>query len=176
MYQSTGIEKEEGSRQSLENHAKLDEIRRLSNKKFGESHDVHRGLALAEEYSRPTKRGEYHYVSDVMRISYNPFLDAGAGAAYMNFVVTELLLLLLKFGTEKRIEIDSTERMKPSLGLVLEKVPEVVSVLRSEKKVELRLGGKGNILSTNLVNVWKFLRPSWCPYPQDILNEQVTSE
>ena len=66
MYQSTGIEKEDGWKQSLENHAKLDEIRRLSNKKFDESHDVYRGLALAEDYSRPTKREEYQYVSGVM--------------------------------------------------------------------------------------------------------------
>ena len=29
VYQSTGIEKEDDSRQSLENHAKLDEIRRF---------------------------------------------------------------------------------------------------------------------------------------------------
>ena len=52
VYQGTGIEKEVGSRQSLENHAKLDEIRWLSNKKFEESHDVQRWLALAEDYSR----------------------------------------------------------------------------------------------------------------------------
>ena len=41
-YQNTEIEKEDGSRQSLENHAKLDEIRRLSNKKLEESDDVRR--------------------------------------------------------------------------------------------------------------------------------------
>ena len=44
VYQSTGIEKEDGSRQSLENHRKLDEIRRFHNKKFEEGHDVHRNL------------------------------------------------------------------------------------------------------------------------------------
>ena len=59
-------------RQSLENHGKLDEIRRLSNKKCEESHDVHRGLALAEDYSRPTKLGEYQYVPGIMGISFNP--------------------------------------------------------------------------------------------------------
>ena len=48
VYQSTGIEKEDDSRQSLENHGKLDEIRRFHNKKFEEAHDVHRNLALAE--------------------------------------------------------------------------------------------------------------------------------
>ena len=34
VYQSTGIEKEDGSRQSLEVHRNLDEIRRFYNKKF----------------------------------------------------------------------------------------------------------------------------------------------
>ena len=34
VYQSPEIEKEESSRQSLESHGKLDEIRRINNKKF----------------------------------------------------------------------------------------------------------------------------------------------
>ena len=42
VYQSTVIEKEDDSRQSL------DEIRRFYNKKFDEGHDVHRNLASAE--------------------------------------------------------------------------------------------------------------------------------
>ena len=36
VYQSTGIEKEDGSRQSLKNHGKLDEIRRFYNTNFEE--------------------------------------------------------------------------------------------------------------------------------------------
>ena len=69
VYQSTRIRNEDSSRQSLKNHAKLGETRRLSNKKLEESHDVHRGLALAEDHSRPTKRGEYQYESGEMGIS-----------------------------------------------------------------------------------------------------------
>ena len=42
VYKSTGIEKKDGSRQSLESHGKLDEIRRFYNKKFEEGHEVHR--------------------------------------------------------------------------------------------------------------------------------------
>ena len=57
VYKSTGIEKEDDSRQSLENHGKLDEIRRFHNKKFEEEYDVHRNLALAEDNSRPNRRG-----------------------------------------------------------------------------------------------------------------------
>ena len=59
VYQSTGIEKEDDSRQYLENHRKLDEIRRIHNKKFEEGQDVHPNLALAEGYARPNKKGKY---------------------------------------------------------------------------------------------------------------------
>ena len=68
VYQSTGITKGDGSRQYLENLEKLDEIRRFSKKKFGEGHDVHRDLALAEDKSKPTKWVEYQHVSGVMGI------------------------------------------------------------------------------------------------------------
>ena len=74
------------------------------------SQGVHRNMALAEDYSRPTKRGKYQYVSGMMVISYNPFLDSDARTAYMNFEVTELL----KFWTERIIEIDATDKGKPS--------------------------------------------------------------
>ena len=57
VYQSAGIEKEDDSRQSLENHGKLDEIRRFYNKKFEEGHDVQRNLVLAGDYSKPNRRG-----------------------------------------------------------------------------------------------------------------------
>ena len=75
VYQSTGIEREDGSRQSLESHRKLDEIRRFYNKKFEEKHDVHRNLASSGEYLKLNKKGEYQYVSGVMGMAYNPFLD-----------------------------------------------------------------------------------------------------
>ena len=146
VYQSTGIEKEDGSRQSLESHGKLDEIRRFYNKKFEEGHDVHRNLALTEDYLKPSKRGEYQYASGVMGIAYNPFLDSEAGNAHKNYEVTELL----KFWTEKIIKIDPVERERPSLCLTLEKMPEVISVPRSNKRVELKMGNGNGMLITNL--------------------------
>ena len=172
VYQSTGIEKEDDSRQSLENHGKLDEIRKFYNKKFEEGHDVHRNLASAENYSRPNKRGEYQYVSGVMGIAYNPFLDSEAGSAHRNHEVTELL----KFWTEKIIEIDSMEREKPSLGLILERLPKAISVPRSNKRVELKMGNRNDMMITNLGTVWKLLGPSWCPHPHASLIEEVTEQ
>ena len=170
VYQSTGIEKEDGSRLSLENHRKLDEVRRFFNKKFEEEHDVHRNLASSEQYSRPSEKGEYQYVSGVMGIAYNPFLDSETGGAHRNHEVAELL----KFWTEKIMEIDAVEKERPSLGLFLEKTPEVVSIPRSNKRVEVNMGDGNGLLITNLGVVWKLLRPSWCPHPHASLIEETT--
>ena len=170
VYQSTGIEKEDGSRQSLESHRKLDEIRRFYNKKFEEKHDVHRNLAPPGEYSKHNKKGEYQYVSGVMGMAYNPFLDLEAGGAHRNYEVAELL----KFWIERIMEIDPVERERPSLGLILERTPEVISVPRSSKRVELRMGNGNGTLTTNLGVVWKLLRRSWCPHPHASLIEEVT--
>ena len=170
VYQSTEIKKEDSSSKSLESHGKLDELRRFYNKKIEEGHGVHRNLTRAEEYAKPLKRGEYQYVSEVMGIAYNPFLDSEAGNAYMNFEVAELL----KFWTEKIIEIDPTEMERPSLGLLLEKMPEVISVPRSNKRVELKMGNGNDMLVTNLGIVWNLLSPSWCPHPQTSLIEEIT--
>ena len=170
VYQSTGIEKEDGYRQSLESHRKLDEIRRFYNKKFEEKHDVHRNLASIREYLKPNKKGEYQYVSGVMGMAYNPFLDLEAGGAHRNYEVAELL----KFWTEKIMEIDTVERERPSLGLILEKIPEVISVPRLSKRVELKMGNGNGMLTTSLGVVWKLLRPSWCPHPHASLIEEVT--
>ena len=67
---------------------------------------------------------------------------------------------LLKFWTEKIIEIDPVERERPSLGLKLEKTPEVISVPRSNMRVELNMGKGNGMLITNLGTVWKLLGPS----------------
>ena len=53
VYQRTGFKKEESSRQSLESHGKIDEIRRFYNKKFEEGHDLHRNLARAKNMRNP---------------------------------------------------------------------------------------------------------------------------
>ena len=93
-------------------------------------------------------------MSGVMGIAYNPFLDSESGSAHRNHEVTELL----KFWTEKTIEIDSEGREKPSLGLILERMPKVISVPRSNKRVELKMGNGNGMLIKNLGTVWKLLR------------------
>ena len=81
---------------------------------------------------------------------------------------------LLKFWTEKIIEIEPVERKRPNRGLTLEKIPELISVPRSNKRVELKMGNGNGMLVTNLGTVWKLLRPSWCPPPHASLIEEVT--
>ena len=102
-------------------------------------------------------------------IAQNIFLDSEAGNVYIKFEVAELL----KFWTEKIIEINPMERERPSLGLLLEKMPEVISVPRSSKRVELKIGNGNDMLVTNLGTVWKLLRPSWCPHPHASFIEEL---
>ena len=66
------------------------------------------------------------------------------------------------------------ERESPSLGLILEKMPEVISVPRSNKRVELMMANGNGMLIMNLGTVWKLLMPSWCPHPHASLIEEVT--
>ena len=103
-------------------------------------------------------------------MAYDPFLDSEAGNAHRKHEVAELL----KFWTEKIIEIDAVERERPSLGMILEKKPEVISVPRSSKRIELKMGNGNGMLVTNLGVVWKLLRPSRCPHPHASLIEEVT--
>ena len=63
------------------------------------------------------------------------------------------------------------EKERPSLGLTLEKIPGVISVPRSNKRVELKMGNGNGMLVTNLETVWKLLRFSWHPHPRASLIE-----
>ena len=73
VYQKARIERVDDSDQKLENHANIDETWRFSNKKIDSSIAVHCVIIEAKEHSKPSKRGEYQYVSGVMGISHNPF-------------------------------------------------------------------------------------------------------
>ena len=106
VYPNAGVEKDNDSWQSLEIHAKIDEIRRFSKKKFDCGHDVHRAMIEAEENSKSSKWGENQYISGVMWMSFNLFMSTDADAACLNFENTELL----KLCTEKIFEIDTPER------------------------------------------------------------------
>ena len=83
---------------------------------------------------------------------------------------------MLKFWTEKIIEFDPVEREKPSLGLTLETIPEVISVPRLDRRVEVKMVNENGMLITNLGTVCKLLRPSWCPHPHSSLIEEVTEQ
>ena len=50
----------------------------------------------------------------------------------------------------------------------------MISVPRSNKRVELKMGNGNGMLITNLGTDWKLLRPSWCPHPHASLIEEVT--
>ena len=58
--------------------------------------------------------------------------------------------------------------------MILEKTPEVISVPRSSKIVELKMGNGNGMLVTILGVLWKLLRTSWCQPAHASLIEEVT--
>ena len=76
VYQSTGTEKEDGSRQSLESHRKQEEIRRFYNKKFEEGHDVHRNFVRGVLETQQEGRISVRVWSD--GDSVQPLLELGS--------------------------------------------------------------------------------------------------
>ena len=50
----------------------------------------------------------------------------------------------------------------------------MVSIPRSNKRVEVNMGNGNGLLITNLGVVWKLQRPSWCPHPHATLIEETT--
>ena len=74
---------------------------------------------------------------------------------------------LLKFWTEKIIEIDSMETEKPRLGLLLETTPKVISVPRSNKRVELKLGNRNDFKIGNGLEVAEILLVPTSPRKHD---------
>ena len=49
----------------------------------------------------------------------------------------------------------------------------MISVPRSSKREELRMGNGNGMMTTTLGKVWKLLRPPWCPHPHVSLIEEV---
>ena len=52
----------------------------------------------------------------------------------------------------------------------------MISVPRSNKRVELKMGNGNGMPITNLGTIWKLLRPSWCPHPHASLIEEVMEQ
>ena len=140
---------------------KIDEIRRFSNKELRLLKESMGALPKSSEYCGPIRKKSYSYVSGIIGIAYNPFLNEDIRDCFFDYEQA----LLLRFWTSRIATIRSAAIQQTRLGLVLEKEMTATSVPKSDNRVEFGLGFSDELLRIILMVVWELRKPSWCPSP-----------
>ena len=145
----------------LEPMRKIDEIRRLSNKELRLTKECMGAMPKSSEYCEPIRKKSYSYVSGIIGIPYNPFLNEDIRDCFFDYEQA----VLLRFWTSRIAMIRNAANQQTRLGLVLEEKVTAPSVPESDKRVEFGLGFSDELLRKSLMVVWELMRPSWCPSP-----------
>ena len=118
-------------------------------------------LPKSSEFCGPIRKKSYSYVSGIIGIAYNPFLNEDKRDCFFDYEQA----VLLRFWTSRIATITSAANQQTRLGLVLEEKLAAPSVPKSDKRVEFILGFSDELLRTSLMVVWELMEPSWCPSP-----------
>ena len=118
-------------------------------------------LLKSSEYCGPIRNKSYNYVSGIIGIAYNPFLNEDIRDCFFDYEQA----VLLRFWTSRIATIRGAANQQKRLGLILEEKVDAPSVLKSGKRVEFGLGFSDELLRTSLMVVWELIKPSWCPSP-----------
>ena len=145
----------------LEPMKKIDEIRRFSNKELRLSKESMGALPKSSEYCGPIRKKSYSYVSGIIGMAYNPFLDEDIRDCFFDYEQAALL----RFWTSRTATIRSAANQQNRLGLVLEEKVTALSAPKSDNRVEFGLGFSDELLSTSLMVVWELMKLSWFPSP-----------
>ena len=143
----------------LEPMRKIDEIRRFSNKELRLTKESMGALPQSSEYCGPIRKKSYCYVSGIIGIAYNPFLNEDMRDCFFDYEQA----VLLRFWTSRIATIRGAANQQTRLGLILEEKVAAPLVPKSDKRVEFGLGFSDELLRTSLMVVWELLKPSWCP-------------
>ena len=145
----------------LEPMKKIDEIKRFSNKELRLDKESMGTMPKSSEYCGPIRKKSYSYVSGIIGIAYNPFLNEDIRDCFYDYVQA----VLLRFWTSRIATIRSAANQQTRLVLVLEEKVTAPSAPESDKRVKFGLGFSDELLRTSLMVVWELMRPSWCPSP-----------
>ena len=140
----------------LEPMKKIDEIRRFSNKELRLSKESMRALPKSHEYWGPIREKIYSYVSGIIGIAYNPFLNEDIRDSFFDYEQA----VLLRFWTSRIATIRGAANQQNRLGLVLEEEVSAPSSPKSDNRVEFGLGFSDELLRTSLMVVWELMKPS----------------
>ena len=134
----------------LEPMKKIDEIRRFSNNELRFNMESMGASPKSSEYCGPIRKKSYSYVSGVIGIAYNPFLNEVIHDCFFDYEQA----VLLRFWKSRIATIRSAANQQSRLGLVLEGKVPAPSIPKSDKRVEFGLGFSDELLRTSLMVVW----------------------
>ena len=97
----------------LEPMRKIDEIRRFSNKELRLNKESMGAMPKSSEYCGPIRRKSYSYVSRIIGIAYNPFLNEDIRDCFFDYEQA----MLLRFWKSRIATIRSAANQQAKLGL-----------------------------------------------------------
>ena len=161
IYQSKSMRVNMKEPVELEPMNKIDERRRFSIKELMLSKESMGGLPRSSEYCGPIRKKSYSYVSGIIGMAYNPFLNEDIRDCFFDYEQA----VLLRFWTSRIATRRSAAYQQTKLGLVLEEKVTSPSVPKSDNRVEFGLVLSDELLRTSLMVVWELMKPSLCPSP-----------
>ena len=112
----------------------------------------------------------YHYVSGIVGMTYNPFINEDIRDCYFDYDQAELLISWLPKISTKR----SIASQKVNLGLVLKERVTASSMPKTDNRVEFGLDFSDKLLRTSVMVAWGIMKASWCPIPNTYLILRAT--
>ena len=140
---------------------KIDEKRRVSNKEMRLTKVSMGALPKSSGYCGSIRKKSYSYVSGIVGMAYNPFINEDIRDCFFDYGQA----VLLRFWTSRTATIRSAANQQTKLRLVLEEKVAAPSVPKSDNRVEFGLGLLDELLTTSLMVVWELMTPSWCTSP-----------
>ena len=159
IYQSKPMRVNMKETAELEPMKKIYEIRRFSNKELKLPKESMGALPKSSEYCGPIRKKSYSYVSGVVGVAYNPFLNEDNRDCFFDYEQA----VSLRFWTSRIATIRNAANQQTKLRLVLEEKMTAPSVPKSENCVEFGLRLSDELLRTSLMVEWEPMKPSWCP-------------
>ena len=131
---------------------------RISNKDMRLTKESMGALPKSSEYCGLIRKKSYSYVTGIVGMAYNPFINEDIRDCFFYYEQA----VLLRFWSSRIATIRSAANQQTQLGLVLEEKVTASSMLKSDNRVEFELGFSDELLRTSLMVVWELLKPSWC--------------
>ena len=135
----------------LEPMRKIDEIRKFSNKELRLTKEFMGALPKSSENCGLIRKKSYSYVSGIIGIAFNPFLNEDIRDCFFDYEQA----VLLKFWTSRIATIRSAATLQAKLRLVMEEKVTAPLVPKSDNRVKFGLGFSDELLrTTSLMVVW----------------------